>query len=136
MAVTLDEIRIPLRTERDVVSARQQAKDQGERIGLSGTEAVVVATALSEIGRNAVVYAGAGEVVLRIVEMGRQRGLQIEVIDHGPGIPDVDLAMQDGYTTAGSLGLGLPGARRLMDEFEIVSETGQGTTVTMRKWAR
>jgi serine/threonine-protein kinase RsbT len=134
LAVISEEIRIHLHTERDVVLARQQAKQLGETIGLTGTDAVIIATAVSEIGRNAVVYAGEGEALLRIVHAGRKRGIQIEVSDHGPGIPDVSLAMQDGFTTGGSLGLGLPGARRLMDDFEVESQVGQGTTVTMCKW--
>ena len=93
----------------------------------------LIATAISELARNIVQYAQRGEIILSVVE-GSRRGIQIVARDQGPGIPDLELAMRDGYSTGGSLGLGLPGARRLMDEFAIDSEVGKGTTVSMRKW--
>ena len=93
----------------------------------------LIATAISELARNIVQYARQGEIVLSAVE-GSRRGIQIVARDHGPGISDLELAMRDGYSTGGSLGLGLPGARRLMDEFAIDSEVGKGTTISMKKW--
>ena len=119
----------------DVVTARQRARELAAPLGLSSTELIVIATAISEIARNVVAYAGEGEVVLSLIERGRRRGIRIIAEDQGPGIADLSLAMQDGYTTGGGLGMGLPGARRLMDEFEVESEPGKGTRVTMRKWA-
>ena len=96
----------------------------------------MIATAVSEIARNIVTYATQGEVTLSEVSAGSRRGVQVLARDEGPGIADIELAMRDGYSTGKSLGLGLPGARRLMDEFEIVSVVGKGTTITMRKWKR
>ena len=94
----------------------------------------MVATAISEVARNIVEYAREGEIVLSVLRNGDRHGIVVVASDRGPGIPDVDLAMQDGYSTGHSLGLGLPGARRLMDEFDIDSEISRGTTVTMKKW--
>jgi serine/threonine-protein kinase RsbT len=105
-------------------------------LGFSLGDATVVSAAISEIARNILDYTPGGEIVLRVVERGGRRGIEIVGSDQGPGIADVQQALQDGYSTSGSLGLGLPGARRLMDEFEIDSEPGAGTTVTMRKWTR
>jgi serine/threonine-protein kinase RsbT len=118
----------------DIIAARQKAKELAARIGFTGTDLTIIATAISEIARNIVVYAKRGDIHLSIVERGGKPGLMIVARDEGPGIADIEQAMRDGYSTGKSLGLGLPGARRLMDEFEIVSELGHGTTVTMRKW--
>jgi serine/threonine-protein kinase RsbT len=128
-----DELRIPINSESDIVLARQQGRNLAARLGASTTAMTLIATAISELARNIVQYAHEGEIVLSVVEDDR-RGIQIVARDQGPGIPDLELAMRDGYSTAGSLGLGLPGARRLMDEFAIDSEVGKGTTVSMRKW--
>jgi serine/threonine-protein kinase RsbT len=100
----------------------------------SAGELTLIATAISEVARNMLVYAQRGEVVLRIVVKDRRRGLMVTARDRGPGIVDIERAMQDGFSTSGSLGLGLPGARRLMDEFDIVSAPGRGTIITMIKW--
>ncbi len=97
-------------------------------------EATLIATAISELARNIVLYAKCGEIVLKIVENGTRHGIRIIARDEGPGIADLDRAMQLGYSTSGSLGLGLPGVKKLMDEFEIVSERGKGTRVTVLKW--
>jgi serine/threonine-protein kinase RsbT len=129
-----DEARLRIGSENDILSARHQGRELAARSGLSGSDLTVVATAISEVARNILEYAGAGEIELRVVEQGSRRGILVVATDRGPGIPDVSLAMQDGYSTGHSLGLGLPGARRLMDEFEIVSGPDRGTTVTMRKW--
>lgn len=129
-----DEVRIPVRHEGDIVSARQLGREMATRIGFSGSDLTVIATAISEIVRNMVIYAGSGELLVASVQQGGRQGILIVAQDRGPGIADVANAMMDGFSTGGSLGLGLPGARRLMDDFDIVSAVGEGTTVTMRKW--
>ncbi|HZX30895.1 MAG TPA: anti-sigma regulatory factor [Rhodocyclaceae bacterium] len=129
-----DEVRIPIRSDGDIVTARQMGREMATKIGFSGTDLTVIATAISEVVRNIVVYAGSGELLLAPAQYGAKQGLLIEARDQGPGIADIDLAMMDGYSTGGSLGLGLPGAKRLMDEFDLTSAVGQGTTVTMKKW--
>lgn len=131
-----DEIHVPISSDADIVIARQQGRALAERIGFTGSNLAVVATAISEVARNIVEYAKRGEIVLKPVNQGGRQGLTVMARDQGPGIPDIALAMQDGYSTAKGLGLGLPGARRLMDEFEIISKVGRGTTVTMKKWVR
>jgi serine/threonine-protein kinase RsbT len=128
--------RIPIRVDRDIVAARQEGRAAALDLGFSLGDATVVSAAISEIARNIVDYTGGGEIHIAVIERNGRRGLQVIGRDQGPGISDVAQALQDGYSTSGSLGLGLPGARRLMDEFELQSEPGSGTTVTMRKWAR
>jgi len=120
----------------DIVTARQKGRELAAQCGLSATDLAVVATAISELARNIVRYAVRGEVILRRVDNGTKRGIEVVATDDGPGISDVPLALQDGYSTSGGLGLGLPGVRRLMDEFDIVSRFGKGTTVTVKKWRR
>jgi serine/threonine-protein kinase RsbT len=129
-----DENRFPIGSEHDILTARQRGRELAAEAGFSGSDLTVVATAISEIARNIVEYAVRGEIVITVLYDGDNRGLSIVATDEGPGIPDVALAMQDGFSTGRSLGLGLPGARRLMDEFDVQSEAGHGTTVTMRKW--
>jgi RNA polymerase sigma factor (sigma-70 family) len=128
-----DEVRIAIRTDADIVAARQAARQLAARLGFSRTDLTILATAVSEVARNIVRFAGAGEVVIELID-GPRQGVQIVARDAGPGILDVDLALTDGYSTYDGLGLGLPGARRLMDEFAVASEPGRGTTVTMTKW--
>jgi serine/threonine-protein kinase RsbT len=128
------EDRIPIGSEHDILTARQRGRELAAQAGLSGSDLTVVATAISEIARNIVEYAGRGEMLFRLVDNEAGGGLRVEARDQGPGIADLALAMQDGYSTGRSLGLGLPGARRLMDEFDIDSLEGRGTTVTMTKW--
>lgn len=130
------EVRIPIAHDSDIVVARREARAFAARIGLPSHEQALVATAVSEITRNIVVYAKAGEIVVSLVERAGKRGVHFVATDRGPGIPDLGLAMQDGYSTGKGLGLGLPGAKRLMDDFEVVSQPGAGTTVTMTKWTR
>ena len=130
-----DELRIPIRTDADVVVARQGARQLATRIEFGRTEVTVIATAVSEISRNIVRFAEVGEVVLELLDSPR-RGIHIIARDKGPGIDDVNKALQDGFSTYRGLGMGLPGTRRLMDEFAIVSERDRGTTVTMTKWRR
>ncbi len=134
---TITELRVPIGSDSDIITARQQGRALAAQIGFSGSDLTVIATAISEIARNILTYARHGEIILSpIQQSNNQRGILVIARDDGPGIPDVATAMQDGYSTSGGLGLGLPGARRLMDEFEIVSEVSRGTRVTMKKWAR
>jgi serine/threonine-protein kinase RsbT len=128
-----DAVRVPVRGDADVVAARQAARELATRLQFSATEITLIATAVSEVARNIVRFADSGEVVVAELEEPRC-GISIVARDAGPGIPDVEQALQDGFSTYQGLGLGLPGARRLMDEFAVVSETGRGTTVTMTKW--
>jgi len=131
-----DELRVAIETDTDIVLARQQGRALAARLAFSPSDLTVIAAAISEIARNIVEYATRGEITLTLVEKGDRQGICVVAHDQGPGIPDIPLALEDGYSTSGSLGLGLPGARRLMDEFEIQSANGKGTTVTMRKWTR
>jgi serine/threonine-protein kinase RsbT len=132
----MPEVRVAVERDVDVVEARLRARELATVAGFRGSELALIATAISELARNVVVYAQRGEVSISVVEENERRGIRIVACDEGPGIPDIDLAMRDGYSTTRSLGLGLPGARRLMDEFEIESEVGKGTTVRMAKWTR
>lgn len=122
--------------QRDVVTARQKGRELAMALGFSSTDQTLIATAISEIARNIVSYAGRGSVLFSRIERQGRRGIEIVANDNGPGIANIELAMRDGYSTGKSLGFGLPGARRLVDELEIVSTVGVGTTVTLRKWLR
>jgi serine/threonine-protein kinase RsbT len=122
--------------DADIVTARQKGRELASKCGFPTTDLAVIATAISELARNIVRYALHGEIVLRLVRDPLKRGVEVVATDDGPGIPDVSLAMQDGYSTSGGLGLGLPGTRRLMDEFEITTDFGKGTKVTVRRWKR
>ena len=128
--------RVVVSRDADIVTARQLGRELAAKAGFAGSDLTLIATAISEVARNIISYAQNGEIVLDLADQDGRQGLLVIAQDHGPGIADVDQAMQDGFSTGRSLGLGLPGARRLMDEFEIVSELGKGTTVTMRKWRR
>jgi serine/threonine-protein kinase RsbT len=131
------ERRIPIESDSDVVTARQRARELAASLDLTSTDQTLLATAISEVARNITAYARRGEVVLSIVrDNGGRQGIRVVARDDGPGIEDIELALQDGFTTGGGLGLGLPGARRLVDEFAIESAPSQGTTVTLVKWAR
>jgi serine/threonine-protein kinase RsbT len=130
------ESRIPIESDADVVAARQRARELAADLELSSTDQTLLATAISEVARNITTYAQRGEVVVSVVQDADRRGIRVVARDDGPGIADIDRALQDGYTTGGGLGLGLPGARRLVDEFSIDSAPGRGTTVTLVKWSR
>lgn len=130
------EICVPITADSDIVTARQKGRELAHEAGLLDGDSTVLAAAISEVARNIVSYAGQGEIVLRLEESGGRRGIVVIARDNGPGIADIELALQDGYSTSGGFGLGLPGVRRLMDEFDIVSEPGNGTVVTMKKWKR
>jgi serine/threonine-protein kinase RsbT len=130
-----NQVHLRIASSADVVAARQQARALASRVGFSHSNLTVIATAVSEVVRNIVEYAKEGEVTITLINRGAYRkGVEIVASDQGPGIPEVSIVMRDGYSTRKGLGIGLPGARRLMDDFEIVSEIGKGTTVTMRKW--
>jgi len=131
-----EAVEYPIRTDADILTVRQAGRELARELGFSGSDVIIVATAISELARNIVVYARRGEILLAKLERGGRAGLEVTARDRGPGIPDIALAMQDGFSTSNSLGLGLPGTRRLMDEFEIESQVGLGTTVVCRKWLR
>jgi serine/threonine-protein kinase RsbT len=132
----LSEVRVAIVREGDVVLARQAGRQLAVRLGFSESDPMFVATAISELARNMIVHAGTGEVLLRVVRKNGRDGIEVIATDRGPGIADIDQAMKEGFSTVNSLGLGLPGARRLMDEFEITSTVGTGTTIVMRKWTK
>lgn len=127
---------VEIRSDGDVVTARQRARALASQLGLTSTDLTLLATAISEVARNITTYAGEGEIRLRLIERRGRRGLEVVAHDEGPGIANLDKALQDGYTTGRGMGLGLPGARRLMDEFEVETEVGRGTTITMAMWGK
>jgi serine/threonine-protein kinase RsbT len=131
-----DEKRIVIRSDEDIVTARQEGRSLANHLGFSGSDLTVIATAISEVARNIVQYAGCGEIILRSARKNGKLGIVIIASDNGPGISDINKALQDGYSTSNGLGIGLGGAKRLMDEFTIVSPVGKGTTITMKKWIR
>ncbi|MCG2576071.1 anti-sigma regulatory factor [Dechloromonas sp. XY25] len=129
-----EELNVPIRSEADLVTARLRGRELAAALHFSSSELTLIATAISEVTRNILSYAGSGELDLRHVRRGQLEGVAIIARDRGPGIADLFAAMQDGFSTSGGLGLGLPGSKRLMDEFDVASEVGKGTTVTMTKW--
>jgi serine/threonine-protein kinase RsbT len=131
-----EPIVVAIRSDADIVRARQMGRLLAETRGFTGVDLTFIVTAISEIARNIVTYAGVGEITLRAAQSGAKRGISVVARDNGPGVSDIALAMQDGFSTKNSLGLGLPGCKRLMDDFQIASEPGHGTTVTMEKWLR
>ncbi|HEX4585313.1 MAG TPA: ATP-binding protein [Burkholderiaceae bacterium] len=128
------EVCVPVASVNDIVTARLQGRALAEQLGFSPGEATLVATAISELARNIVQYAGSGDILLRTSTNGTKRGIVVVARDHGPGIGDLKLAVRSGYSTSGGLGLGLPGVRRIVDDFQIVSNRQDGTTVTVTKW--
>jgi serine/threonine-protein kinase RsbT len=128
------EIHVRINSDQDIVAARQKGRALAIALGFSSGDATLIATAISELARNIVTYAKFGEIRLIVLHNSAQPGIQLIAHDTGPGIPDITLALRDGFSTSGSLGLGLPGVKRLVDEFEIVSEVNGGTTVTAKKW--
>jgi serine/threonine-protein kinase RsbT len=125
---------VPVASVNDIVTARLQGRGLAQQLGFSPGEATLVATAISELARNIVQYAGKGDIELRTVNNGNRRGIVVVARDRGPGIADVRLAVQSGYSTSGGLGMGLPGVRRIVDDFQIVSDRQLGTTITVTKW--
>ena len=127
---------ITISTDLDIVAARMVARDTARGLGFGAIDQARIATAISELARNIYLYAGEGSVTVKEATNGLRRGIEVVCEDRGPGIADISLVMQDGYTSSKGMGMGLPGAKRLMDEFEINSKLGIGTKVTCRKWAR
>ena len=127
---------VALRTETDIVVVRRAVREAAIGLGFGITDVTRIITAASELARNVFLYAGTGVVRCRVVNRPDQVGIELVVQDHGPGIADIDQAMQPGYTTGNGLGLGLPGAKRLMDEMEVESEAGKGTKITVKKWRK
>jgi serine/threonine-protein kinase RsbT len=132
--LVLPVTRCPIRNEADVVAARQLGRRMADNLGFSRSDQALIATAISELTRNIVNYAGQGMVEICELLKDRRHGLRVIASDHGPGIADLALAMTDGYSTGRSLGLGLPGTRRMVDDFDITSAPGEGVTVTIVKW--
>jgi serine/threonine-protein kinase RsbT len=129
-----ENIRVPILTDQDIVTARYKGRSLAASLNFSSGEATLIATAISELARNIVTYAKKGEIRLKVVNGGSRKGIQVVAHDDGPGIADIEQALRDGFSTSGSLGLGLPGVRRLVDEFRIDSKRNRGTTVTVTKW--
>lgn len=127
---------MPVTSDNDLVAARREGRAMAEKLGFSSSEATLVATAISELARNIVSYARKGEIVLCVANHSGRHGITITARDEGPGISDIRQAVQEGFSTSGGLGLGLPGVRRIMDEFDIESQPGSGTTITVTKWRR
>jgi serine/threonine-protein kinase RsbT len=125
---------LPLRKAEDVVVVRQRVRAFAEREGMKLVDQTRIVTAASELARNTVIYGGGGTAVLEVVEVAGRRGVRLTFEDRGPGIADVELAMKDGYTTGGGLGMGLSGSKRLCNEFEIHSTPGEGTRVIVTRW--
>ncbi len=127
---------VPINADVDIVDARQKGRALATTIGFSAGDSTLIATAISELARNIVIYARRGEVILMSIEKNGSSGIAVVAKDNGPGIVNIEQALRDGFSTSGSLGLGLPGVRRLVDDFEIISEPGRGTMVTIKKWKK
>ena len=134
--LVLEEQSFPIQSDADVVSARIGVRDWAKKIGLTVLDLTKVMTAASELARNALIHGGGGTMQLQVVGQHGRKGLRATFSDRGPGIPEVDLAMQDGYTSGGGMGIGLPGAKRLVNEFALATEPGGGTSVTILRWQR
>lgn len=131
-----EEVRVPITSAGDIVIARQKGRALATLLGFSGSDPTVVAAAISEVARNIVNHARHGEIIIESINQNGRQAIQVIARDEGPGIADVEQAMQYGYSTSKGMGVGLPGAKWLMDEFDIASQVGKGTTVTMKKWLR
>jgi serine/threonine-protein kinase RsbT len=130
-----EKSRVEIARITDIVNARKRGRILAEKLGFTGSQSTLITAAISEVARNIVDHARHGEIILAGTRDGSRNGIKIVARDEGPGIPDVGQAMQYGYSSHNGLGVGLPGARHLMDEFDIESAVGKGTTVTMTKWA-
>jgi serine/threonine-protein kinase RsbT len=125
---------VTIRSDLDIAAARTTVRGIARTIGFNAVDQARIATAVSELARNILNYAGSGHIIIHEVEQGERKGIQIEAVDQGPGIADVNKALQEGYSTSGGTGMGLPGARRLMNEFNVQTAPGAGTTITCLKW--
>jgi serine/threonine-protein kinase RsbT len=130
----LESFTLPLRASEDIVRMRQAVREQATGFGFSLVDQTKMVTAASELARNTILHGGGGEVIVEPLVEGRRQGVRLTFIDQGPGIPDIEAAMRDGYSTGSGLGLGLGGAKRLSNEFDIVSRVGQGTRVRITRW--
>jgi serine/threonine-protein kinase RsbT len=136
VAVTDNRVlHVPIESSADILAARQQARALAARAGFSHSDLTMIATAVSEVARNIVEYANDGEIIVFLIDDAFKKGVEIVAVDRGPGMANVSTVIRDGYSTGEKLGIGLAGAKRVMDEFEIRSEIGKGTTVRMKKWA-
>jgi serine/threonine-protein kinase RsbT len=133
MAV-LDRAVLPINSPEDVVRVRQGTRERALMQGFTLVDQTKIVTAASELARNTLEYGGGGEVAIEMLNDGARKGVRLTFTDRGPGIPDIELALKDGYSTAGGLGLGLSGARRLSNEFSIESQPGEGTRVAITRW--
>lgn len=123
----------PLKSDRDLIEVRDFGRSLAAQVGFGGKDQTLIATAISEICRNVLEYAGSGQIVIEEDRKSNPKGVIITISDEGPGIKDIERALQEGYSTGRGLGIGLPGAKRIMDEFDVQSEVGKGTVVTMAK---
>ena len=129
-----ESFHVPIRSDADIVVARQKGRALAIQMGFNGSSPTVIAAAISEVSRNIVMHAKRGEIILASIHQKDRQGLEVIARDEGPGIKDVEKAMQYGFSSAKGMGVGLPGAKWLMDEFEIHSTVGKGTVILMRKW--
>lgn len=134
MVQTLKTESMPIRSESDVVVVRKVVRQWATELGFGIVDLTKTVTAASELARNTVIYGGGGELMLEALQNDRRKGLRLIFVDQGPGIADIDLAMTDGYTSGGGLGMGLSGSKRLMSEFDVQSKPGEGTRVSITKW--
>lgn len=132
--MSVGELRVAINSDQDIVMARQKGRAMAMELGFSAGDATLIAAAISELARNIVSYAGRGEILLKPARGPNLTGIGIVARDDGPGIRDIPQALRDGFSTSGSLGIGLPGVKRLMDEFEINSVPGRGTMIAVKKW--
>jgi serine/threonine-protein kinase RsbT len=132
----VSELHIPIITEVDIVTARQRGRALAAELGFPSSEQALIATAISELARNIIQYAHRGDVEITVEHDGGRTGIGVVASDQGPGIPDLQSALRDGFSTGKGLGLGLPGTKRIMDDFELVSDVGKGTRVAVKKWVR
>ena len=132
--MSVGELRVAINSDQDIVMARQKGRAMAMELGFSAGDATLIAAAISELARNIVSYAGRGEILLKPARGPNLTGIGIVARDEGPGIRDIPQALRDGFSTSGSLGIGLPGVKRLMDDFEINSVPGRGTMVAVKKW--
>ena len=128
------EISVPINTDSDIVVARQKGRELATGLGFSSIDSTIIATAISELARNIVLYAQRGVILINPINHGGKAGIRVVARDEGPGISDLAQVMREGFSTSGNLGLGLKGVKRLMDEFEIQSDVGRGTVVAVKKW--
>jgi serine/threonine-protein kinase RsbT len=133
---TVQDVCVPVASEHDLVTARREGRGMAAQLGFSACEATLVATAISELIRNIFIYASQGEIHLSLSNDNGKNGITVVAVDQGARIADIDLAARVGYSAAGGMGLGLPGVKRIMDEFDIAYDPGRGTAITVTKWKR